>query len=271
MSVSLSSKAKPAFFKGNYFNRHADEGGQLACSTGNTLRHRLYDIDGRAQWTSAGSDDTTAETVTAQLWLPSMQTERDVDLVAFLNHNLKNFNLNFLSGVTTNNIVTETVNAETNTVDTITAATGDNIILTMTTTQTANVEKLLGTLIMTELNFQTAERFLSYEPLPTRVGTKSVEMYDGSIRYAHDFRSDASFEFWAAKCSWYVDTAAELARFLALMRLGEDFLFMPFPGEHPEFIKLCRIKPGTFHDKPFHRSVPDIRVVSMVIEETGGA
>ena len=51
----------------------------------------------------------------------------------------------------------------------------------------------------------------------------------------------------------------------------EPFLFVPRPGDEPRNIHLCRIRPGTYADPPYHKVDPDTRLVSFVAEEIGGA
>ncbi len=274
MSVSLAAKAKPAFFSLNYFGRFADRAGDLVCSSGNMLRHRLYDMDGRAQWTSAGSDDTTTETINAGLWLPGMQTERSPDFLAILNHNLKEFTAEGSSdngNTWDTTIYAPTTEAVSNTFKSFAASAMNRFRLSMLKTQTANAEKLVGAIVLAALNFQTAEHFFEYVPEPYLDGTKSARMADNTPRGSRMMRSDASHFLRSFFVSWLVDDADELQRFRDLFFAGEDFLFMPRPGDEQADLFLCRIRPGTFQDPYFPPGNPDMRKVSFVVEEVGRA
>ncbi len=273
MTMSIAAGAKPAFLYPNRFNRHADRAADLAVSTGTTLRHRLYDNDPRAQYTSAGANnDATAEVITSGLWLPGMQNAFDIDYWAILNHNLDTLTLELSEdgGATYDTEYNASGIAVANSRGVLSATKAvDKFRITGTVTQTADQEKLIGAVYLSGLRFQAANRMFTYRPEPPRVEHKTAQMADGSIRSAPVFRSDASFHFYAASVAFVVDTAAELANFRALLNDPDPFLFMPYPGDRADDIWLCRIRPGTYNDAPYLKSQPDVRLVEFVAEEVG--
>lgn len=272
MSLSLAAGAKPAFLSPNYFNRHADKGGDLSVSSGATLDHRLYDNDRLAQWTSSGSSDATLESIVSGIWRPGAQMSHDIDFWAVLNHNIKGLdvylsNNNGSSYTSVYSSAAVTTDYSRAVLGTTTAA--DKFKITALAAQTLNAEKLVGAVYLAKFRFQALTQPVVYKPHPYRMRQKSAEMADGSIRSAPKFRSDASFKFWSADVAFYVDTDAELEDFQDLLNDHEPFLFMPRPYDRPNDIWLCRIRPGTFSDAPIHKSQPDIRLVEFVVEEIG--
>lgn len=273
MTMSIAAGAKPAFLSPNYFTRHADKGADLTLVSGSTLRGRLYDNDPRAQWSSAGSDDTVTETITAGLWRPGARLSHDIDYWALLNHNIKGLNvaLSDDNGATYPTVcINSTTVADEDSRGVLNATTAaDRIRITATTTQTANQEKLIGAVILAKLRFQAAGWPLIYMPEPDSFGVKTARMADNSVRDAKVFWSDAGFRSKAMRIGFIVDTDAELENFEALADDYEPFLFMPRPGDRARDIWLCRIRPGTFQAPPLRKSVPDVRLVEFVAEQVG--
>lgn len=273
MPLSIVAGAKPAFLSPNYFSRQADLESDLVVSSGGTLQHRLYDNDKRAQWTSAGSNDATQESIVAGFYLPGMQTARDIDFVALLGHNLDDFDVE-LSADNGGTYPTSLISAtgETNSYTRAAPAStqsGNKIRITMDTTQTANQEKLVGAVYAASLRFQASAKMTAYDVLPPITGHKTGRMHDRSIRRAYTFRSDASFHLYNARVQFIVDTAAELENFRDLFNDFEPFLFMPRPGDAPNDIWLCQIRPGSYNDAPFHRAQQDVHLVDFIVEEVG--
>lgn len=274
-TVILTSGAKPIFFSTNYFNRFADKQSDLVASTGNTLRHRLYDMDPKAQWTSAGSDDTTTETITAGLWLPGMQSARSIDYVAVLNHNIKEMKIEWSddNGATYNGtpILDEAAITDSNTRVSLSSAVSPNKLkFTLEKTQTADEEKLIGLIIIALSTFQSEDRMVEFVPSPDRVGHKTAVMADKSIRRAWLFRSDASYHFNDFRIAFLVDDESdELARHQNLARGIDPFLFMPRPGNSKGKIHLVQVIPGTYQEPFAAKSTSGGRMVSYGVEEIG--
>lgn len=272
--INLFPGAKPAFLSPNRFTRHADRGSDLTCTTGSTLRHRLYDNERLAQYTSAGAaSDATAEVINAGLWLPGARYSFELNFWAVLNHNLGSLKVE-TSNDNGANWTTRYDGAGITTAysrGVFANASADRVRVTGTATQTANQEKLLGAVYFAKSRFQATRLPLMLRPLAPRVGHKTAEMADKSIRSAPIFRSDASFKFQDWEAAFLVDDDTELANFRAVLDDYEPFLFMPRPGDWHQDIYLARIRPGTYSEAPMLRSHFDVRRVEMVIEELGAS
>lgn len=277
MALSIATGANPAFLSPNYINRFADRGNDLAVSSGGTLKHRLYDNDPEAQFSSAGSDDSTIETITSGLWRPGAQLSRDVDFWAVLNHNLSDITVersnNDGSSYTTQYTDAAIAAAEVDTREVLGSTTAiDKLKISAQTTKTAGDEKLIGALYVAKLRFQSAEPFYEYKPKPWRFGHKSSMMHDKTISSVPIFRSDASFKHYSADVKFIVDITdgdSELVNFQTMAFDPEPFLFMPYPGDRVRDIWLCRVKPNTYDDGPLLKSTPNARLVEFTVEEVG--
>jgi len=272
-AIILTAGAKPVFLSENYFNRHADDEGFLTVSSGSTLRHRLYDMDADAQWTSAGSDDVTTETILLSFFLPGMATERSVDYIAVMNHNIKGLKIELLdaaSAVVATPFDESAVTDANTRVSLSSPQDADKIRITMTTTQTVDAEKLVGAVIVALKTFQTEDKPIEYIPEPPLVGEKTARMADNSIRRAFRFRSDANFKFWSCRLAWSVDDeTTELDRFRALAFDGDSFLVMVRPGDNTKEIFLVNVDPGTFKEPYVALSTSGGKVVSFRLQEIG--
>lgn len=275
--------ADPAFLTKNYLNRHADDASDLVVSSGDTTQHRLYDMDPLSRWQSTESDDLTSETVEFGLWMPGARTSRDVHYIFLQNHNVEGLTIEHsnTNGAAWTSALVKTDIAEKNTRLVMVETAMDRIRLTMTTTQTANEEKKIGDIIVAGASFQPGPMF-EYKREAPKVQTKTAKMADGSLRCQMIGRSDASFSFWAAKCAFIMDPARydpETEDFEDAMEQlrgyglrGEQFMFMPEPGDKENEIYLCRVRPGTFNESYVVASRGGGMVgVQMVIEEIGGA
>lgn len=281
--MNIFPGAHPAFLSKNYLNRHADTAVDLVVSTGSTTQHRLYDMDPRSRWQSAGSNDATTETVEFGLWIPGARTSQDVHYIFLQNHNIMGLTVETsnTNGASWTTRLVKTDIAEKNTRLVLVATAMDRVRLTMTTTQTANEEKKIGDIIIAGASFQPGPLF-EYKREAPKVQQKLAKMADGSLRGQLIGRSDASFHFWAAKCAWLMDpnqydsntTDFEdaMEQFRGFGLRGETFLFLPEPGDKADEIYLCRVRPGTYIENyaTFSKG-GDLVGIQMVIEEIGGA
>ena len=274
--LDTALRATPAFFGPNLFNRHADKASDLTATTGNILRHRLYDMDPRSRWISAGSDDTIEETIEFGLWQPGMQTAVDFDYVSFLNHNIKEMTLerSIDDGLNWTSVYTSaaiaTANAQISSASLLSA---DRFRARMLKTQTANDEKRVGGIILAKLLLQPSMGMKTYQRHPPTIGHKTALMADRSKRRARLFRSDASFSFFSASLSFVGVGETELDAFREIFLHGiEPFLFVPEPGRRPQEAYLCEVTPNTYSDNYMQIGVPEAgSVVAFDVEEVGGA
>ena len=91
--LNLNAAAPTVFLSKNYLNRHAYDGGVISVVSGDAYKHRLFDMDVRAIWTSVGSNDSTTEVIEFELWMDNSRTMRSVDYLAVMNHNVKHIKI----------------------------------------------------------------------------------------------------------------------------------------------------------------------------------
>lgn len=277
--LTLTAGAHPAFLSKNYVNRDSHKAGDLVVSTGDSVKNRLYQMDFTAQWTSAGSSDATTETITIGLYQGSSQISRTIDFLALYNINLKNFVLEYSNDngitwttVTGFNYAQGTADyADDDLVVALAASiTANKLRLTMTRTQTANAEKLVGGIVAALATMQSTNAMSKYEP-NREENRRDVRMADGSISYGVQYRADNSFEFYDCKVGWRFVTAAELATFVSVKNTVEPVLWYPEPGDVVRGIYLARIRPKSFK-YPYSSTYKGAGFdVDFDVEEVGGA
>lgn len=276
MTLDTALRATPAFFSTNYFNRHADKGGDLSVSSGSTLRHRLYDMDPRARWISAGSTDAVTETIEAGLWVPGYRTLRSVDYIALMNHNIKEMTIQYSADNGGNWTTAYSAAAITDTLTRVSLAAAvdiDRVRLSLVKTQTANDEKRVGQVILAQLLFQPTMGMKVYTRHPPRMSPKGGEMADRSIRRAYVYRSDATRSLYGATLGFVGVGEDELGSFRDyFLHRDEPFIFVPEPGRRPSEAFLCEVTPNTYVDNYMQPGYPEAgSVVSFDVREVGGA
>lgn len=281
--MNLYPGASPAFLTKNYLNRHANNASDLLVSSGDTTKHRLFDMDPRSRWQSQGSSDAVTETIEFGLWVPGASMSHDVHYIFVMNHNIGTLSIEHSntgaapwtlaysqSGLTEKN--TRLVLVET---------AMDRIKISMGATQVADAEKAVGDILVMGESFQPGPLF-EYKREAPKIQQKTAKMADGSLRGQLIGRSDASFHFYAAKCAFIMDpenydsttTAFEdaMEQMRAFGLRGEQFVFMPEPGDKPDEAYLCRVRPMSYNENYVTLSKSgDLLGVQMVIEEIGGA
>lgn len=281
--MNIFPGANPAFLTHNYLNRHAKNASDLTVTTGDTLKHRLYDMDPLSRWQSAESDDLTTETIEFGLWAAGGRMSHDVEYVAVMNHNVLSMTIELSNdnGGAWTEVFSSTAIDEANTRVPLVSTPADRVRVSLLTTQTADEEKKVGDIVVAGASFQPGPLF-KYDPEPYKIQTKTAKMADGSLRGLLSGRTDAGGSLWAARCSWVMDPAdysdrdafdAAMATFRDYGLSARQFLFMPEPGDRPDQVYLCRVRPGTYVD-PYLRLSEGrggMLAVQMVIEEVGGA
>lgn len=277
--LTLTAGAHPAFLSKNYVNRDAVAAGDLVVSTGDAVKHRLHDMNFSGQWTSAGSDDSTNETITVGLYQGSGQISRTIDFIALMNVNLKNFllqysNDNGLTWATVTGFDYQVGVADFAGTDHIVALaasiTANKLRLTMYRTQTANAEKLVGGFVAALATMQTNTAMAKYEPSREEM-RRDVRMADGSLSYGVQYRADDSFEFYECKVGWRFVGDSETTSFLGVKNTVEPVLFYPEPGDVVRGLYLGRVRPRTFK-YPYSGTYKGAgRDVEFEFEEVGGA
>jgi hypothetical protein len=244
--MNLALGANPIFLTKNYINRDVVlAGGVLTASSMQALAERVVDMDPYATWNSGGSDDTVTETLDIALYEGITQVLRtDIALLALLNINFKSFTIQLSddNGSSFHTVYTVADHAAPQYVLDLSAGvkSANFIRVTATTTQTANEEKVLGTVVAAGLIRQmTADPVHPMARAP-RNNVRVLTMADGSENISYIKRSAASAEFYGGAFKFSYVTDAELTEMKALCREYPTFLFYPEPYEKPGEIYLCR-------------------------------
>ena len=143
--------AFPEIYSKNYINSD----GVDTFSTGASVGLRIHDWDQASKWASVGSNDARLETFDHEFFEEGSAINRTFDTVILLNHNLKNWRLQYWDGSAWQDTTAAySVDAGSNTFTTITEIVNRaKVRLHMEKTQVANQEKSVGELIVCNLDF----------------------------------------------------------------------------------------------------------------------
>ncbi|MDI6756446.1 MAG: hypothetical protein QME32_00320 [Endomicrobiia bacterium] len=196
---------------------------QATTSNGTSTLANLFDKDKVSQWSSenAGTDATTA---TLRIIFGSTMT---VSQVIMANHNLKNFKIrpNTTTSDFTPSISMTTNSATSNYWAVNTLTTVKEVVVSANTTITADNEKSIGELIISNLLYSFAtDRLPAAENYTPRIDKKQIvhEMSDGGINLyniSSKFRADIDFDF--------VPTST-VESLRTIYNLNTPFVFIPF-------------------------------------------
>lgn len=274
MLVDLTALAPSIFLSKNYLNRHAYNGGQLSVSSGDSFKHRLFDMDPASYWTSLGSDDVTNETIEFQLWQAGGQTMREVDFIGVFNHNIKKMKIETSddNGITwTTRYDLDNITETDTRVNTASLYDADRVRFTLYTTQTADQEKQIGDIVIAAATFQASLPPTVYNRKAPRVSHKTASLGDDSIRRAYVFRSDASYHFYETTMGFALVPESERQDFRAVLLGRNEFLWYPEPGDRTGDIFLCQAAPGTYQDNYQSNNKNSGYMIAFDLEELGGA
>ncbi len=237
--------AEPKFFDKNFIDKAAI----LTASTGQPTVDRVRDRDKELQHASVGSDDATVETLKAEFKSGGVDILRNIDFLAVLGHNLKDFKFQHDIGagfVDTPGAATTTETA-TFTLFPITKVTGVKAInLVMNKTHTpVSGEKKVGEILVLErlLEFPADEAFAAYsfDFQPTAKVTRMLD--DGTIvnqlRWAGNRveRYNAQIAFGLLPKSLYDSLRSVVQKGI--------FMIQPEPDERPdEFFLVTHVGGG---------------------------
>lgn len=121
----------------------------VATDNGQASADLLRNRNNTSGWMTTDSDDTATTTLEA-----NMVNQNDIDNIILVNHNFKEFTIQYWNGLSYVNFsptINQTTNAETTSRFSFTKVTTSKIKITITATQTANADKRMTQLIITEL------------------------------------------------------------------------------------------------------------------------
>lgn len=276
MLLNTTNKAYPAFISENYLNSFAIGApvAPLSASSGEDFVHRVADMEPKSIWSSIGSDDTTQEVISSGFFLEGSQLAVDIDFIAILNHNLKDFTLELRNNsVVLSTAVFAGVTDNFTIISTAGLIGANNFRLLMDTTQTVDAEKQVGVLAFGAAILQSSLPFARGGFLPrTRQNTKSAQMGNGSIRFAHVYRADAGFIFdgWSVEFGAIPEAESQEDFREKLLCEPNPFMFWPHPGDQPGLLRQARITPNTYSD-PYESGTNRLagRHISFGIDDVG--
>lgn len=203
----------------NFFNTS----GMATTSNGTSTLANLFDRDKSSQWSSenAGTDTTAA---TLRIIFDSTLT---VSQVIMSNHNLKNFRIrpNTTTSDFTPSISMTTNSATGNYWAVNTLTTVKEVVISANTTITADNEKSIGELLISNLLYDfSTDRLPAAENYTPRIDKKQIvhEMSDGGValyNIVSKFRADMEFDFVPTST---VDSLR------TIYNLNAPFVFVPF-------------------------------------------
>jgi hypothetical protein len=130
----------------------------ITVSSGDASKANIYDRNQDTKWLSVGSNDTTAETV--EIVFVSAVS---IDRLSILNHNLKDFNVQYWNGAAYADFstpVVETANIAANSFYQFNSVSTTKIKLTATKTIVANAQKYVGELLAYLEHFNLTDDYL---------------------------------------------------------------------------------------------------------------
>jgi hypothetical protein len=164
-----------------------DNGGSCVASTGTAVQSNIIDKFAWTYWTSVGSNDSTVETLT--LTFPSATFSR----LLLLDHNWKQYTAKYWNGASFVNFtsvvgldgsvsnISETVFADTASYYEFASVTTTQIQLTVTKTQTANAEKYLATVMLTN-DLGTLQGYPKIDPVSFNKNDRQMQMLSGRVK-----------------------------------------------------------------------------------------
>lgn len=225
--------AEPKFMDKNYVN----EDDLITVSHGNGSKQYLFDRDNVSTWlTSGANDDATEVSIIVEFYEGELAVERDIDRALFINHNLKNYVLEYWDGAAWVELASDTTEDQDVTFLSFTEVTTTKIRLTATETQVADAEKFIGELIVTaELLALAREVEPNYEVRGREQMFEQV-MGDGTIRRAVTRWAQNRVQRYEASGAFSFVSEADRADLKDIRDNGDPFLWYPESISRPDEI-----------------------------------
>lgn len=163
-------------FTKNYVS--ADD--SITVSHGDGAKAYLYDRDNASCWLSSGADDDTTQiTIEIVFKEGSTAVNRTIDSLFLINHNLKNWILEYWDGSAWQTLTSETVDDEDVTFKSFAEQTTAKVRLTCDEAQAVDAEKFIGEMIICALRVDLGDVMMNMERRD-RERTKEIVLGDGS-------------------------------------------------------------------------------------------
>lgn len=226
--------AEPKFYTRNYIDDDCD----ITSSHGSDFLSYLFDRDKDSQYVTDGAgDDATEVTLTVVFNVGGVETEREIDSIILIGHNLKNPSIEQWDGSAWQALDSESALTSSVTVFSFDAVTTSRIRIIVTETQVADEEKEIGEFIACKSQAAIDSDLVSYQPGSRQMAT-DVRLADGSIHRTYVRHSVNRTEKYEARVQFQFLNRAKLELLRALKESGEAFLFYPESTANPDEIYL---------------------------------
>lgn len=261
MSLIVTPGAPPIFLEPSYINKDADDQAAIVASSQQNLVHRIYQMDPTAIWQgSLGASDSSTESIVIAFYVGVLAVPRTIDSLMLLNHNLKNFVIQYstvgpagpwttfdgsdYSVGTADFALPDFINFLASPVSGVMAVQ----VLMYRTQPLADQNKYIGNFIATLSKFQLSNPPTRFKPIPKQRRV-DVELADGSIDSLYFAWSDNSFTLFNLEFEFdYLDvtTTTDKSNLDSLIYSPSPFLIYPEPGDIVRNIYLGLFDPGTY-------------------------
>lgn len=226
------STAEPRIYTKNYVN--AD--GVNTISHGSSAFANAYDGDKDSQWVSSGANsDSQDVTLEIEFYEGSRAIDRTIDRLILVNHNLKDYLIEYWDGSAWQTWLNVTGDVASTTIQTLTEHTISKMRLTAHTTQSVNAEKAIGEMIVCALQLDPARDLSVYEV----VFSENASVYrsgDGGVQKQVKRFSPNRFEKYEARVAFDFLSESVLDSFYSIKKNGLPFLWQPESVSRPDEI-----------------------------------
>jgi hypothetical protein len=140
--------SEPLLFTKNY----VDDEALVTVSHGDGSKGYLFDRDQDSKWTTSGANsDATEVSVAVEFYESGVAVSRTIDRILLINHNLKDWHLDYWDGSAWVLLLTVTADALGNTLKTLSSTATTKVRLRATATQIADAEKFVGEMVVCAL------------------------------------------------------------------------------------------------------------------------
>lgn len=215
--------AEPRIYTKNYITSES----VFTSGYGTTFASRMADGDRLSQYiTSGANSDLTTAIIQADFYEAGVAQLRTIDTLVLLNHNLKEFYIQWYDGVTWTTVVNETVVAVADNVWTFTPVAAYSVRIGATKTQTANQEKAFGELVACANQITFTQEMTQYR-VSSRQEAVELKLADGTIRRTVMKSAPNRSNKYEANVQFKYLTSAQLLALKTIKESGAAFLWHP--------------------------------------------
>lgn len=236
--------SEPRIFTKNYVSQDDT----ITVSHGDATKAYLYDRDNASQWMSSGAnDDATQISIEVVFKEGSTAVDRTIDSFFLINHNLKNWDLEYWNGSAWAALANENADDGDYTFKSFGEVTTSKIRLLCDETQTADAEKAVGEMIACalQMDFGQLQDLVGMERRD-RERTREITLGDGSEhRMVTLWTKNRATKYTMRATVMFTDEAGQgwgefRAQLKAIVDARRPFLWQPESVTHPDEVFLVR-------------------------------